>query len=144
WQMTKEGVMKNLKVLLSILFFLTACSGAPSGDVAEFNVEMREYSFSLDTLTVAANQKVRVNILNKGNIEHDFSIMEIPTVSEPKVADPSHGHSMTGPEPQLHASALPGIRNTVEFTPTKPGTYEFYCVISGHKEQGMAGKLIVK
>lgn len=135
--------MKNLIFLLVAILTLTAC-GAPSSDVAEFNVEMREYSFSPDTITVTANQKVRVNILNKGNIEHDFSIMEISTSSKPKVADPSHAHLMTGPEPQVHVSALPGIKNTVEFTPTQPGTYEIYCVISGHKEQGMVGKLIVK
>lgn len=135
--------MKKLIVLLIAVLTLTAC-GTASSDVAEFNVEMRDFSFSPDTLAVTANQKVRTNVLNKGNIEHDFSIMEIPTASKPKVADPSHAHEMTGPEPQLHASALPGIKNTVEFTPTKPGTYEFYCVISGHKEQGMVGKLIVK
>jgi uncharacterized cupredoxin-like copper-binding protein len=135
--------MKKLITLLIAVLTLTAC-GTPSSDIVEFNVEMREYNFSPDTLTVAANQKARINILNKGNIEHDFSILEIPTASKPKVADPSHAHSMTGPEPQVHASALPGNKNTVEFTPTKPGTYEIYCVISGHKEQGMMGKLIVK
>ncbi len=136
-------MLKKFLMLSMAALALVAC-GTPNSDVAEFNVEMRDFSFSPDTITVTANQKVRINVLNKGNIEHDFSILEIPTAGKPKVADPSHAHEMTGPEPQLHASAMPGIKNTVEFTPTQPGTYEFYCVISGHKEQGMSGKLIVK
>jgi uncharacterized cupredoxin-like copper-binding protein len=115
-----------------------------TGDKVEIDINMTDFRFSPETIEVRAGQTLVINILNKGNIEHDFSIVEIPTASKPKVADPSHGHSMTGPEPQVHASAQPGTKNTIEFTPTKPGTYDFFCVIKGHKEEGMVGKLIVK
>jgi uncharacterized cupredoxin-like copper-binding protein len=37
-----------------------------------------------------------------------------------------------------------GQAGTLEFTPTKPGTYEFICTVPGHKEAGMVGALIVK
>ncbi len=41
-------------------------------------------------------------------------------------------------------AALMGQTNTIEFTPTKPGTYEFFCTVAGHKEAGMVGTLVVK
>ena len=31
----------------------------------------------------------------------------------------------------------------VEFTPSTPGEYEFFCTVAGHKEAGMVGTLIV-
>ena len=44
----------------------------------------------------------------------------------------------------LHsAEAEAGKTITFEFTPDKPGTYEFYCAHGGHKERGMTGRLEV-
>lgn len=134
--------MKKTLWLVSVMLLVVACGS--SSEVVEVNVEMREFSYTPNTIEVRAGQLARINILNKGNIEHDFSITEIATASKPKVANPKHAHEMTGPEPYIHASAEAGTKNTVEFTPTQPGTYEFYCVIKGHKEEGMVGKLVVK
>lgn len=46
-------------------------------------------------------------------------------------------------EPTLHAHTESGEQLTVTFTPTEPGTYEFYCSVPGHLEEGMVGKLVV-
>ena len=62
-------------------------------------------------------------------------------------AEPMAGHdmgNMGGMEPELHVAALMGQMATLEFTPTKPGTYEFFCTVAGHKEAGMKGTLVVK
>jgi uncharacterized cupredoxin-like copper-binding protein len=40
------------------------------------------------------------------------------------------------------ATASPGSTSTVTVT-LKPGTYEFYCPVDGHKAAGMEGKLVV-
>lgn len=37
-----------------------------------------------------------------------------------------------------------GNKETVEFTPTKKGKYEFYCSVGQHKQMGMKGTLIVE
>jgi len=32
----------------------------------------------------------------------------------------------------------------LDFTPTKRGSFEFFCQVSGHKEAGMKGAFIVR
>ena len=41
-------------------------------------------------------------------------------------------------------AAAAGEVGTVEFTPTEPGEYRFYCSVPGHERGGMAGLLIVE
>jgi uncharacterized cupredoxin-like copper-binding protein len=40
--------------------------------------------------------------------------------------------------------AMAGMGASVSFVPTKPGTFEFFCAVPGHKEAGMVGTLIVR
>lgn len=37
-----------------------------------------------------------------------------------------------------------GESETIEFTPDKPGTYEFYCSVGNHRAMGMKGTLVVE
>ncbi len=46
--------------------------------------------------------------------------------------------------PKLHVAAGPAAQGKLTFTPSKPGTYEFFCTVAGHKEAGMVGTLTVK
>jgi uncharacterized cupredoxin-like copper-binding protein len=41
-------------------------------------------------------------------------------------------------------AAAGGQSAMLEFTPSKPGTYEFWCTVAGHKEAGMTGTLVVQ
>jgi uncharacterized cupredoxin-like copper-binding protein len=43
----------------------------------------------------------------------------------------------------VHAAMPAGKRGIVLFSPTRPGTYAFYCSVPGHRAAGMAGTLIV-
>jgi uncharacterized cupredoxin-like copper-binding protein len=82
-----------------------------------------------------------VTLVNNGSLEHDFSIMEFPM--EMTSAE-TGGHEMgSGMEPEMHMSAMAGETMTTEFTPTAPGSYEFFCTVAGHKEAGMVGMLTV-
>jgi uncharacterized cupredoxin-like copper-binding protein len=40
------------------------------------------------------------------------------------------------PPPQLHLVAAAGTSNSLAFTPTKAGQYEFKCIAPGHTETG--------
>ncbi len=85
-------------------------------------------------------------MMNEGTLEHDFSILEMPMATMGATAVPMEGHDMTamGEEAQLHMAVTMGTGSAIEFTPTKPGTYEFFCTVAGHKEAGMVGTLVVQ
>ena len=53
-------------------------------------------------------------------------------------------HSFDIDELNVHASMPVGQSAVALFTPTKPGTYTFYCSLPGHRAAGMQGSLIVE
>ena len=55
------------------------------------------------------------------------------------------GHSFDVDEFNVHAAMPGGKPSLALFTPTKPGTYTFYCALHYNKQtgQGMKGTLIV-
>lgn len=72
--------------------------------------------------------------------------MEMPHAGEVGVShEEVAGHDMghVSADPDIHVAAAPGSRNTIEFTPSEPGEYEFVCTVAGHKEAGMVGTLVV-
>jgi uncharacterized cupredoxin-like copper-binding protein len=131
-----------------VLILAAACSAAPSsapGSTQQLVVTGRDITFAQKQLTLKAGQPARLVFVNEGAIEHDVTI---PGLAVGKSAE-GHGseeasHSMGALAPgTVHATAQPGDRVTVDFTP-KAGTYEFACTIPGHKEAGMVGSLRVQ
>jgi len=53
------------------------------------------------------------------------------------------GHTFTIDELGVNIS-LQGSSAIAEFTPTKTGTFEFYCAVGGHRAAGMLGKVTVE
>jgi heme/copper-type cytochrome/quinol oxidase subunit 2 len=53
------------------------------------------------------------------------------------------GHSFDIDEFNVHTSMPPGKPTLALFKASMPGTYTFYCEISGHRKAGMLGTLIV-
>jgi uncharacterized cupredoxin-like copper-binding protein len=136
--------------ILAVVFtlLLTACgqaqSAASTPQVA--SVVAKEFAFTPAALTVTAGQPITINFQNTGSVDHDFSIREIEISGEATSSgDASSGHMMggMGDQPKLHVAASAGGKSTLTFTPSKPGTYEFYCTVAGHKEAGMVGTLTV-
>jgi uncharacterized cupredoxin-like copper-binding protein len=127
---------------------LAGCAGATANQQPTvLAVEAKEFGFSPATLAIAVGQPVQLTLTNTGTLEHDFSIIEFPTEGGPSTENEAMpGHEMGGMTemPALHLAAVAGESGTVTFTPTKPGTYEFICTVSGHKEAGMTGTLIVQ
>ena len=92
-------------------------SAAAAGDVLEFTGT--EYAFAQPKPKVSAGQTT-IRFINKGLVEHDITIDAL----------------------KVQIVAKPG--KTAEASATlKPGTYETYCSIPGHKESGMHGTLTV-
>lgn len=136
------------KVLMSLAaasLALGACASKPLPQ--EITLTAQTMTFSPSTFEVTAGVPVELTFVNEDALEHDFSILEIPveSVSEPDAMSAEHEMQMgAGVEPVLHVAVEPGATNHLSFTPTKPGTYEFFCTVPGHKDAGMVGTMVVK
>ncbi len=139
--------MKKLvmPVLLVGAVILAAC--APAATTQEITVSAAAMKYTPAAIEIKAGQPVRLTFRNNDGVTHDFSVMEFPTtsvgvsVTEDAMAG-SHDSQMSV-EPQLHVAAVMNGSGTLEFTASKPGTYEFFCTVTGHKEAGMVGTLTV-
>ncbi len=50
-------------------------------------------------------------------------------------------HDITIPALGLSLPAAPGSSASAALSATRPGTYEFFCSVAGHREAGMTGAL---
>lgn len=85
----------------------------------EFNVTSGYLFFKPSTIKAKVNKPVKITFTNTGM--HDFTINELGVKVD-----------------------LKGTRGVASFTPTKTGTYTYYCSVAGHKEGGMVGTLVVE
>ena len=89
-------------------------------------MEGTEFSFNPDEITVVKGEEVTIIFKNVGRIAHNFGIEEFGVRTQ---------------------TILPfrkfGKTDRITFTPTKTGTFLFWCAVAGHRDAGMKGKLIV-
>ncbi|MBI5304284.1 MAG: cupredoxin domain-containing protein [Chloroflexi bacterium] len=129
--------------LLTLVFVLAACGNTAS--VREIMLDGTEFKYQPNTIEVVVGQPVRVTLRNTGLLEHDWSVADLPTINVRIVADNAPpGATEALHSAALHISAAKGKTSILEFTPTRAGTFTFFCDVPGHKEAGMVGKLIVK
>lgn len=113
-------------------------AAAPAAAASTAAVEFADIKYSVTELTAAAGQPLEIALTNAGVLEHDFTIDEIE--GEATV----DGKSAESGDWDVHVSLPAGGAATLVLTPTKAGTYEFYCSVLGHKEAGMKGTLTVQ
>lgn len=123
---------------------------APRAGVAELTVAASELKFEPSTLSATVGQPVRLTFVNKGAIEHDWHLegmgpTDVKIVSTPPNYPDRLASKLTEmvKQGQPYAIAGAGQQVTIEFVPTTAGTFRFDCMIPGHKEAGMTGKLVV-
>jgi uncharacterized cupredoxin-like copper-binding protein len=141
-------------MLLLIVLALVACSAAESADESAAPVEVSltatDIAYDINQIEVLAGQPLKLTLHNQGVLDHDLSIMEIPHSGGVTMTmmdeDMDMGHDMNhmSEMPDIHVAASQEASNTIEFIPSAPGEYEFYCTVSGHREAGMVGMLVVK
>jgi uncharacterized cupredoxin-like copper-binding protein len=138
-------------ILLLVLFAATACGGdggANTPETQDVAVVATDIVYDTELIRVGINQPVRLTFENDGLLEHDFTVREI-AVQEVHAPDENeaddHAMSEDVHDLALHVAAPgSGGQAVLEFTPTQAGEYEYYCTVSGHKEAGMVGTLIVE
>lgn len=117
--------------------------GDPKNAARIVNVDMSDkMRFSPASLTIRQGETVRFVVKNSGRIMHE---MVIGTMRELKEhADLMKKHpGMEHDEPYM-AHVAPGKTERIVWQFTKPGEFHYGCLIPGHFEAGMVGRIIVK
>jgi uncharacterized cupredoxin-like copper-binding protein len=117
--------------------------GDPKKVTRTIHVTMDDsYRFTPSDVTVRRGQTVRFVISNIGQQMHE---MVLGTTDELK----AHAALMRRFPDMEHADANmvhvdPGDRGQIVWQFTRPGEYAFGCLIEGHYEAGMSGRLVVR
>lgn len=100
------------------------------------------FRFTPADVTVQRGETVKIVVANRGQVLHE---MVLGTTEELK----AHAALMKKFPDMEHADAnmahvKPGAKGEIVWQFTKAGEYQFACLIPGHYEAGMVGKVVVK
>jgi uncharacterized cupredoxin-like copper-binding protein len=98
--------------------------------------------FAPDLIDIKLGETVRVDIRNGGRMLHEMVISTARDLDEHatlmlKFPDMEHD------EPYM-AHVAAGRRGSIVWTFNRPGEFEFACLIAGHYQAGMKGRILVK
>lgn len=120
--------------------------GDPKKPARLVQVSMRETEgkmlFFPDKVEVKRGEQVRFKLVNNGELEHEFVIA---TVEENRkhAEEMRKNPDMEHDDPNAKRLA-PKKGSEIVWQFTKPGEFEFACLIPGHLEAGMKGTVVVK
>lgn len=87
----------------------------------EIEVSASSFAYDPDEIEVKVGEDLAI-VLTSTDILHDFTIDEL----------------------EAHVAADAGETATGGLRADEPGSYTFYCTVSGHREAGMEGTLVVE
>nr|WP_315243058.1 cupredoxin family protein [uncultured Albidiferax sp.] len=97
--------------------------------------------FSPDTITAKLGETIRFTMKNTGALGHELVIGTQATLDE-HAALMAKFPSMEHDEPYMaHVGA--GHHGSIVWTFNRPGSFAFACLIPGHYQAGMVGKITV-
>ena len=105
-------------------------------------VEMRDsFEFSPSEITVKAGEIVRFVAVNAGKLVHEMVLGTMKDLEEHKEMMKQHP-GMHHDEPHM-AHVAPGKSGVIVWQFTEPGEFYFGCLVEGHFENGMMGRIHV-
>jgi uncharacterized cupredoxin-like copper-binding protein len=125
-------MMRGLLVLLPLALLLAACGGSSNGAdegadaLQTFQVSENEFSINPASIELPRAGTYEFAVTNDGQISHALNIEESGGGNEVESGDIG-----------------PGEKKTVRFTFSGDGSFELYCPIGDHKDQGMEGTITV-
>jgi uncharacterized cupredoxin-like copper-binding protein len=99
-----------------------ASPGASPEATGQITMEMKEFSFNPNKITIPADTDVTIELTNTGVLAHDFVVEKLNVSS---------------------GLVNPGEKKSVTFK-AAAGSYEFICSVEGHADAGMYGTLTVE
>jgi plastocyanin len=126
--------MRRLLILLTAALMLAGCGGGGAneseqgGGAVVQTIQISEKEFSLDPATVNLSKTgtYEFEVTIDGQVTHALNIEESGGGAEAESGDIGSGET-----------------KTVRFTFSAGGSYEMYCPVDGHKDQGMKGTIVV-
>jgi uncharacterized cupredoxin-like copper-binding protein len=116
--------------------------GNPKKATRTVTIDMSdEMRFTPADVKVTQGETVRFVVANKGQVLHEMVIgteKELAAHAELMKKHPGMEHE----EPYM-AHVKAGGREQITWQFTKPGTFSFACLIPGHFEAGMKGRIVV-
>lgn len=97
--------------------------------------------FTPDQLTFDAGETIRFVVVNNGKIRHEMvigSVAELQEHADMMRSDPAMQHAESN-----MVSLPPGEQGDVIWQFDNAGTFDFACLVPGHLEAGMTGKIEV-
>ena len=116
--------------------------GNPKKPSRTIEVEMSEMAYTPSRIEVKRGEQIRFVIRNVGKEDHEFLLA---TTEE----NLKHGEEMKK-NPHMEHDDPNGVRlepnksAEIFWKFTKAGTFEYSCLIPGHREAGMIGQILVK
>jgi uncharacterized cupredoxin-like copper-binding protein len=128
--------MRRLLILIPAALTLAACGGGGGGGSNEseqgsggavaqtVQISEKEFSLTPSSVTVSKPGTVEFQVTNDGQVAHALEI---------------EGNGVEEETEDIE----PGQSATLRVDLSKEGSYEMYCPIDGHKDQGMKGSVSV-
>jgi uncharacterized cupredoxin-like copper-binding protein len=118
-------------------------SGDPKKATRTINIRMTDnMRFAPSQIQVKRGETVRLVAVNAGKVMHEIVIgtpKELKAHAEMMKKHPGMEHD----EPYM-AHVDPGQKGAIVWTFNRAGSFEFACLIPGHFEAGMIGRITVK
>jgi uncharacterized cupredoxin-like copper-binding protein len=148
--MTMKGTLSLAALALVLALVLTSCGGGSSGGssagggsgggsgtsqgttgkvIKTIAIKETEYKLSPSSVTLSKPGTYAFKAENNGSTQHSLTI---------------EGKGVKGDEVELEQALSPGQSGVLTVTFQKSGTYEMYCPVDGHEQEGMKGKVVVK
>lgn len=116
--------------------------GDPKKAVRTIQVDMSDrMRFTPSALSIRQGETIRFAVKNSGKAMHEFVLGTLPELKEHAELMKKHPN-MEHDEPYM-AHVPPGKSETIVWQFTKAGEFHFGCLLPGHFEAGMVGKINV-
>ena len=117
--------------------------GDPKKAARTIKVDMSDkMRFSPGTITLKAGDIVRFEVRNSGKTLHEMVLGTMEELKEHAELMRKHP-GMEHDEPYM-AHVAPGKTGRIVWQFTKPGEFYYGCLVPGHFEAGMVGKIVVR
>jgi uncharacterized cupredoxin-like copper-binding protein len=103
--------------------------GKTGGVIKTVAIKETEFKLSPSSVTLSKPGTYAFKAQDKGSTQHSLTI---------------EGKGVKGDEVELEQALSPGQSGVLRVTFQKSGTYEMYCPVDGHEQEGMKGEVVVR